>query len=39
MHEDVLDLTMAEDVKIVGSNIRKNLMDKMLELNKRYARL
>jgi len=36
---DVLDLTMAEDVKIVGSNIRKNLMDKMLELEKRYARL
>ena len=37
--EDVLDLTNAEDIEIVEESINKNLIDKILDLKKRYTRL
>jgi glucose-1-phosphate thymidylyltransferase len=37
--EDVLDLTKAEDIEIVAGRIRKNLMEKIKELERRYKRL
>jgi dTDP-glucose pyrophosphorylase len=36
--EDVLDLTRAEDIKIVGERIRENLGKKITVLEGRYAR-
>ncbi len=33
--EDVLDLTRAEDIEIVGDQIQKNMQDKISELEKR----
>jgi len=36
---DILDLTRAEDIEVVGEQIRKNLSDKVIELKKRYKRL
>ncbi len=37
--EDVLDLTRAEDIKIVGEQIRENLGKKIRVLEQRYARI
>jgi dTDP-glucose pyrophosphorylase len=34
--EDVLDLTRAEDIEIVGDRIQKNMQDKISELEKRH---
>jgi hypothetical protein len=36
--EDVLDLTRAEDIKIVGERIRVSLGEKIRKLEGRYAR-
>ncbi len=36
---DVLDLTRAEDIEIVGKAIRENLNDRIQELERRYALL
>ena len=33
---DVLDLTKAEDIEIVGKQIRDNLKESIVELEKRY---
>jgi dTDP-glucose pyrophosphorylase len=38
-NDDVLDLTRAEDIEIVGKRIQENLKDKIEELEKRYGRL
>ena len=37
--ENILDLTNAGDIEIVGHSIRKNLTDKILELEQRYERM
>ena len=37
--EDILDLTNAGDIEIVGNSIRNNLTDKILELEQRYEQL
>lgn len=34
--EDVLDLTRAEDIEIVGNRIQKSMQDKIAELEKRH---
>ena len=36
--EDVLDLTRAEDVEVVGKKIRENLVHRIAELEERYAK-
>jgi glucose-1-phosphate thymidylyltransferase len=38
-NEDVLDLTRPEDIEIVGQQIRRNLVQKIEELERRWSRV